>query len=406
MKRKIISLYVLLLMAFGYASAQERITITANNLEISDNLDLQAVASIFGDAENLEDFENRLNDPYTQISNLDLNRDGYVDYLRVVELSEAYTHLIVIQAVIGNDLYQDVATIEVEHDRYGVTTVQVVGNAYIYGPNYIIEPVYIYRPLIVAWFWGPHYRPWRSPYYWGYYPIYYRPWHPYSPHFYRTNVHVHINVHHTYYYTHVRKSGSAINMYHQVGRNDYGNRYPENSFAKRNKGIPNRSGLNQHRSASTSNSIGMARPSRSNKSDGYKSDEVRTADYDRKIKINKKAPVSTTRPLPVRQKPSDKRATTAQKSEKDVPRKMAKNTDRTQKQKEFVSLTDRSSAQKAKSSFRQENKKQSSGKSAGKNIKPSKQSNSSTIKRETVRSQPQSKQGKKSGNIKSRTDRN
>lgn len=268
MKRKIISLYILLLMTLGYTVAQETVTVSANTIEISDNLDLQAVASIFGDSRDLEDFENRLNDPYTQISNLDLNRDGYVDYLRVVELSENYTHLIAIQAVIGHDLYQDVATIEVERDPYGATTIQVVGDVYMYGPDYIIEPVYVQRPLVILWFWGPYYRAWSSPYYWGYYPGYYTPWHPYHPHIYRSNVYVHINVHHTYHYAHVRKCGSAVNMHHRVHRNDYGNQYPKNSFRERNRGITNRSGLNYHRDQTGVNSHLHKRIERSEQ--GYK----------------------------------------------------------------------------------------------------------------------------------------
>ena len=63
---------------------QDKTTVTANSSDISDNLDLRAVATIFGDASDLEDFERRLNDPKSQISNLDLNNDNYVDYLRVI----------------------------------------------------------------------------------------------------------------------------------------------------------------------------------------------------------------------------------------------------------------------------------------------------------------------------------
>lgn len=64
--------------------AQDRTTVTAKSYDISDNLDLRAVASIFGESANLEDFERRLNDPGEQISNLDLNGDNQVDYLRVI----------------------------------------------------------------------------------------------------------------------------------------------------------------------------------------------------------------------------------------------------------------------------------------------------------------------------------
>src|SRR5690606_2331060 len=75
--------------------------VVAKNRDISDNLDLQAVASIFGEAKDLEDFEKKLNDSALQISNLDLNQDGYVDYLRVLEVAEGDTRVIVIQAVLG-----------------------------------------------------------------------------------------------------------------------------------------------------------------------------------------------------------------------------------------------------------------------------------------------------------------
>ena len=64
---------------------QNRTIVNATNSEISDNLDLRVVASIFGDSNNLQDFERRLNDPKLQISNLDLNNDNQVDYLRVIE---------------------------------------------------------------------------------------------------------------------------------------------------------------------------------------------------------------------------------------------------------------------------------------------------------------------------------
>jgi cystathionine beta-lyase family protein involved in aluminum resistance len=74
------------------------------NSEISDNLDLRAVASIFGDSRNLQDFERRLNDPELQISNLDLNNDNEVDYLRVIETVENRTHVIIIQSILDNDV--------------------------------------------------------------------------------------------------------------------------------------------------------------------------------------------------------------------------------------------------------------------------------------------------------------
>lgn len=128
---------------------------------------MKAVASIFGESRDLEDFEKRLNDPNIQISNLDLNGDNKVDYLRVIEAVENNTHLIILQSVLGINQFQDVATIEVERDRYNNVQVQVVGDVYMYGNNYIYEPVYVTRPLIFDVFWVSSYRPYYSPWYWG-----------------------------------------------------------------------------------------------------------------------------------------------------------------------------------------------------------------------------------------------
>jgi hypothetical protein len=233
MKTTIKILVIAFIISLGHMNAQDVTTVTAANSDISQNLDLEAVASIFGESENLEDFEKRLNDPDTRISNLDLNGDGEVDYLRVIENTKNETHLITIQAVLGNDLFQDVATIDVEKDSQGVTQVQVVGDVYMYGPDYIITPVYVHRPVIFVWFWGPYYRPWYSPYYWDYYPPYYRPWRPYPTPRYRTNVHVHVNVNNSYRYSSVRRSNTAIELQKQARRNDYGSKHPDRSFKNR-----------------------------------------------------------------------------------------------------------------------------------------------------------------------------
>ena len=220
-----------LLMATSLWSQQDAV-VTASNEEISENLDLEAVASVFADSKDLEDFEKRLNDPELQISNLDLNGDEYVDYLRVMESAEGDIHVVAIQAVLGDDLYQDVATIELEKENEEVG-VQVVGDAYLYGPNVIIEPVYAYRPIIFGIFWRPYYRPFRSIYYWGYYPRYYRPWRPFRTTVYRTHVHVHVGTKHVYRRTTIRRSARAVTIHKTVRRNDYAVRYPEKSYSSR-----------------------------------------------------------------------------------------------------------------------------------------------------------------------------
>ena len=241
------SLLIVLFIAVGNLYAQDITTVEAKDADISDNLDLEAVASIFGDAKDLEEFEKKLNDPKTQISNLDLNEDGEVDYLRVVETSKDNTHLVTIQAVIEKDKYQDVATIDVEKDSKGETQVQVVGDVYMYGPGYIVTPVYVHPPVICIWFWGPLYSPWYSPFYWGFYPPYYHPWRPYPRHRYQRNVNVHINVNNSYSYTSVRKSKTSIELQKKSRRNDFAAKNPNKSFTKRNEGVKNRQELNQKR---------------------------------------------------------------------------------------------------------------------------------------------------------------
>ena len=240
--KKLLILFFINAFTHGIIFSQDVTTVEAKSTDISENLDLEAVASVFGEAEDLEDFEKKLNDTELQISNLDLNEDGEVDYIRVTEESKDNTHVVTLQATIGKDQYQDVAIISVEKDDKGETQVQVVGDVYIYGPEYIIQPVYVHPPVIWVWFWGPLYSPWRSPYYYGYYPPYYRPWSPYPPHRYHTNVHVHINVSNSYSRTTVRTSKTSVNIQNNNRRNDFGFKNPDRSYENRskNKDVKNR----------------------------------------------------------------------------------------------------------------------------------------------------------------------
>ena len=216
------------------AMADQTVTVSATTSDISENLDLKTVATLFGQAKDLEQFEQMLNNPDSAFSNLDLNGDGEVDYLRVIETAEQNRHLVVIQAVLAKDIYQDVASIFVEKDAQDQVTVQVVGDEYIYGADYIIEPVYIYRPYIYDWFWGGSWVAWHSPYYWGYWPTWWHPYHCIDPflywdHCYWYHYHYpcsfrHAHHHHPHYH----------GMYAPVRRNDYAQRHPERSFGTRN----------------------------------------------------------------------------------------------------------------------------------------------------------------------------
>ena len=168
--KKLTTLLMALMLMSTALWADQTVTVSANSSDVSEGLDLKVVAKLFAEAKNLEEFEMMLNNPDSAFCNLDLNGDGQVDYLRVVETGEGNKRLIVLQAVLAKDIYQDVASIYVERNEKKEVSVQVIGDEYVYGTNYIIEPVYVYRPVIYDWFWSDAWYAWNSPWYWGYYP--------------------------------------------------------------------------------------------------------------------------------------------------------------------------------------------------------------------------------------------
>lgn len=309
MFRNIFLVLIMVLLPLA-AIAEDTTTVEAKSEDISDNLDLEAVASVFGEAEDLEDFEKRLNDPETKITNLDLNEDGEVDFLRVMETVKDDTHLISIQAVIGKDQYQDVATIEVEKDSEGETQVQVVGDVYMYGPNYICEPVYVHPPVVFMIFWTPYYSPWYSPWYYGYHPPYYRPWSPYPTRRYRTNVNINVNVNNSYNYTSVRKSSTSVELQKKNRRNDYGKTNPDRSFENRNPGVENGRKLSRDNPKSREKPSGSKKSGREVEKD-WKPSSERKAPEKRKVgpdnkRDPKKKDPSMKRNDPVKPKPEVK----------------------------------------------------------------------------------------------------
>ena len=254
MKRCVILLAAAFVLSLSM-SAQKKVTVEAANDEISDNLDLKAIGIIFGKAKNLEEFEEMINDWRNPISNLDLNYDGEVDYLRVLESSEGKTHIIVIQAVLAPDIYQDVATL-IATKKKNKPVVQIIGDPYIYGVNYIVEPVYIYTPVIYSWFWGPAYVRWYSPYYWGYYPVYYRNYYcvSYDDYYYYLRGYYSDYHYVSYRYAdHPRYEYRESRIYRDMSRRDYNTRYPDRSFSSRNSSrsdITNRRDIERTRSVS------------------------------------------------------------------------------------------------------------------------------------------------------------
>lgn len=148
------------------AFAQEGTTTVTADSDAAAGLDLHAVAELFKDSENLEKFEQALNSPEGGVNNLDLNKDGQVDFIRVTEQVKGDTHLVILQVPLGEDDYQDVATIAAERESGDKYNVQVQGDTTIYGDNYYVVPAgnNFSAWNVVRWLFRPNYRPYVSVY--------------------------------------------------------------------------------------------------------------------------------------------------------------------------------------------------------------------------------------------------
>jgi len=182
MKSKTSMLVVLLSVMSLLSSAvlSQDVTVVASNSEAADGLDLQAVAELFKDAKDLEAFEKSLNDPEVGVNNLDLDDNGDVDFIRVMEEASEDARVIILQVPLAENEFQDVATIEVEKNGEEDYNMQVRGNEVIYGADYYVAPlhVHVHAWPIIGWMFRPVYHPYRSAFHFGFHPVWWRPWRP------------------------------------------------------------------------------------------------------------------------------------------------------------------------------------------------------------------------------------
>jgi hypothetical protein len=173
-----------------------------------DNFSLQGALELFKKSSSPEEFEKLLNADNNDVNNLDLNEDGEVDYVRVIDKMDKDAHAIILQVPVSSSENQDVAVIEIEKTGEEKATLQIIGDESLYGEEKIIEPVAennkaddafindfnsggpyvddIPLPVFVnVWFWPsvrfiyrPAYTVWVSPWGWRRYPGWYRPWRP------------------------------------------------------------------------------------------------------------------------------------------------------------------------------------------------------------------------------------
>lgn len=175
-----------------------------------DHFSLELALDLFKNAASMEAFEKALNTEDKLVNNLDLNEDGDIDYIRVVDHQDGDVHAIVLQVPISENESQDIAVIEIEKTGASSAILQIIGDEAIYGETKIVEPFdlegeqdgggpsgkFTFRRVVLnVWIWpsvrfvyGPRYRVWVSPFSWRVYPRWWSPWRPRPFSWYRTSV--------------------------------------------------------------------------------------------------------------------------------------------------------------------------------------------------------------------------
>lgn len=148
--------------------------VDTNDYWAKDNLDLQRVGDLLARSENPQQFEEYLNSD-EGINNLDLNGDGYVDYIGVREYEDRNDNErgLSLFSRFGPDLIQEIAQIVLyrEDPRSAGARVLLRGNDQLYGDNNYYETNWADRTIgIVSTLFGNRSQPYYSPYYYSNYP--------------------------------------------------------------------------------------------------------------------------------------------------------------------------------------------------------------------------------------------
>jgi hypothetical protein len=157
-----------------------------------DNLDLERVGNLIERADSPEEFESYLNDD-DGINNLDLNGDGYVDYISVDEFEDrdSNTRGLSLFSRFGPDLIQEIATLFLYRDRpdYPGARILLRGNEQLYGDNSYYETNWLDRSVpFVSTLFSDRDSYYHSPYYYDNYPAGYQIYEVVETPVYRTRI--------------------------------------------------------------------------------------------------------------------------------------------------------------------------------------------------------------------------
>jgi hypothetical protein len=174
-----------------------------------DNFSLQGALEMFKQSTSIEEFEKRINTESNNVNNLDLDGDGDIDYVKVIDKADKDVHAFILQVAVSETENQDIAVIELEKTGDTTAMLQIIGDEEMYGEQTIVEasdegdevegdsdvkgsgPSFNYdyteasRIVVNVFYWPsvrfvyrPAYVPWVSPWRWRHYPGWWRPWHP------------------------------------------------------------------------------------------------------------------------------------------------------------------------------------------------------------------------------------
>jgi len=178
------------------------------------DFDLEALSGIIETVSTFEELEKAINTESNEINNLDLNKDGEVDYITIDMEKDGDAYIAFFRVAVSDTEVKNIATIEMEKQSAATASFQIIGEESMYGKDYILEPEggvvdisegsskssggkggpsYSSNPplpavhiTICTGVYRPGFRMWVSPYGFMVYPAWFRPWKPMARHYYRT----------------------------------------------------------------------------------------------------------------------------------------------------------------------------------------------------------------------------
>ena len=270
-----------------------------------DNLDLYSVLDLFQKSKTIEDFEKSLNEEKTGINNLDLNLDNKVDFIKVTTKQKDKDFTFILQVDVTEKETQDVAVILVSKDKNDKVTMQIVGDADLYGKDYVIEPkpavtlnpgysgektetlevtvpttvVAVESAPIVQYVYSPVYVPYYPPYHYAYYPPYFAAFTVMAVGIYRHNNYYYHNgyhgggygntvvIHNTNNYNNYNKTRNSSNT---VNHNSANGNYSKNNGSNNRNNVSNTKNNSSNNRNNVSNTKNNPSNNRNNVSNNMK----------------------------------------------------------------------------------------------------------------------------------------